>query len=719
MGGSINTAHAGDAGRSDDRPALARMFAPRSVALVGVSGRPGSTMARPLTFLVEHGFAGEIHPVNPNYDEIDGHPCHPSLDAVPGPVDLVLVMVPAARVIEVVHQAGAVGAAGVIVFASGFGETGDAGADLQTRLRDAAREAGVRVLGPNCQGLLYAPASLCATFTSAAVRARAPREAGVAYVGQSGAIGGSILDLANEMGLGLTAWASTGNQADLDLVEVARALVDDDAVRVIMLYVEAVGDGAAYTDLARAAFERGKTLVVLRSGRSAAGQRAAASHTGAMLGNDAGFRLVSQRFGVIQVEDLDELLAVAAARAALAPMRGRRIAVVTTSGGAGSLAADRCAEHGLALPELAPVTRDALAPLIPDFGALANPVDVTAQILGSDDAFGAVCDTVGADDSVDAVLVLLTMVVGDNGRKLARDLVRTAQALDKPILVAWLAGHDLTAEGRAELRAAGMPVFASVDGAVRAAARLAQAAVIDAAPSKPRIDRARLDAVLAGGRLDGEALLDALTVSRPQSSIVNSAAAARAAVAALGAPAALKLAGGGLDHKSDIGGVRLGVSAEAAEAAYESLMAAARAKNVPVAGVQVQSMIESGVELVIGATAAAEGFPPIVTVGLGGVTTELYRDTASALAPIDADGARALLRRLRAWPLLDGFRGAPPADVDAAVDVIVRVSEAMAFGAGRIGEFEINPLIVAAAGRGAMAVDVLVSPPAAVDSRDD
>jgi len=690
-------------------PALKRLFSPGRVALVGVSGRPGSTMSRPLTFLVEHGFQGTIYPVNPNYEEIDGHRCYARLADVPDDIDLVLSMVPAKAAIDVVREAGRVNAAAVIVFASGFGETGESGAALQRELQDAAREAGVRVLGPNCQGLLYGPSNLCATFTSAALRPRAVRESGVAYVGQSGAIGGSILDLANEMGVGLTAWASTGNQADLNLVELAEALVADDAVHVIMLYIEAVGDGAAFTQLAAGAAERGKHLVVLRSGRSEVGQKAAASHTGAMLGNNAGFDLTAARYGVTLVDDLDELLAVAAAKARLAPMRGRRVAVITTSGGAGSLAADRCADYGLELPELGAGTQQALAPLIPDFGALANPVDVTAQILGSDDAFGAVCDATGADDNIDAVIVLLTMVVGDNGRALATDLARCADRLGKPLLIAWLAGQELTADGRAVLREAGMPVFNSIGAVARTAARLAAPVQDRGASSTPTIDRPALMRCLDSVPVDGEALLEALGIPHPTSQIVHDPESAEAAVAALGRPAALKLAAGGLDHKSDVGGVRLNVDSVDAAQAYNALVDSASQHNVAIDGVQVQPMIGAGVELIVGATAGQDGFAPIISVGLGGVTTELYRDTAAALAPVDATQARAMLERLKAWPLLDGFRGAAKADVDGAVDVIVRVGQAMIEAGSVIGEFEINPVIVGSAGEGVMAVDVLVT----------
>lgn len=359
---------------------LVALFKPRSIAIVGISGKEASLTSRPLQYLLRSGFAGELYTVNPNYDELRGVKCYPSLEAIGKPVDLVLSMVPAAGVVDVVRQAGHVGAKAVVVFASGFAEIGAAGVVLQDELARAARDANVRVLGPNCQGVINNELGLIGTFTGAADR-ELPPPSGVAYVGQSGAVGGSVLDLATEMGLGLTAWASTGNQADLSLVEVATALLDDDGVRVVLLYAEGITDGASFVALVAKARSLGKRLVMLRSGRSSVGRKAAASHTGAMLGDDVSLVLTAQEYGVILVDDVDELLAVGAALASTKPMAGRRVGIVTTSGGAGILAADHCELHEIAVPELADETQTALAVDVPDFGATSNPVDVTAQIL--------------------------------------------------------------------------------------------------------------------------------------------------------------------------------------------------------------------------------------------------------------------------------------------------------------------------------------------------
>jgi len=689
-----------------------RLLRPRGVALVGVSGRERSLNSRPLAYLLEREFEGEIYPVNPGYTELQGVPCYPTLADVPGPVDLVLSMVPAAATADVVRQAGAIGAGFVVVFASGFAELGDEGSDLQRSLVEAARESGVRVLGPNCQGLLHAPTGLAATFSQAAAREAVPG-AHVAYVGQSGAVGGSVLDLAGEMGLGLAVWAATGNQADLDLVDVASCVIQDEAVRVLMMYTEQTPDGVSYRRLAARTRELGKHLVVLVSGRSEAGRRAAASHTGSMLGDDAAFVLMSQEYGVTLVDDVDEMLAVAAVVDRAREVTGRRMGVVTTSGGAGSLAADHGALHDLAIPELTAGTQQALAELVPAFGSVTNPVDVTAQLFnreGAASALGQVCALVAADPEVDMVTVVLTMITGQLGADIARDLVSVAGRIDTPLFVVWLAGRDRTEEGRAVFKEAGIPVFASVGDVARTAGLIAPrhpdrpAATVEATPPHSGEATEVLEAALDGSASAGE-VLDAVGIPWPRTDRVHTAPDAAAAAERLGAPVAMKIHAAGLDHKSDLGGVRLDVAPPDAAAVFDELLKIAQDAGLADAAVDVQRMIPAGVELIVGVTCGEDGYPPLVTVGIGGVTTEIYSDVTSALAPIAPAHAAALLRELRGWPLLDGFRGAPPADVEAVASAVSALSHAAAGIRGRAFEIEVNPLI--ASPHGIHAVDLL------------
>lgn len=658
-----------------------RVLAPRSVALIGATGRADNPMARPLRWLTERGFAGRVHPVNPKYAELGGVPCVASLAEVPGGVDLALALVPAERAAAAVTEAGAAGAAAVIVFASGFAEVGDEGRVRQDELVAAARAAGTRVLGPNCQGLYAARSRLFATFTGAGERPLTG-SSGIAYVGQSGAIGGSVLDVAAERGLDLSAWVSTGNEADVSLTEVGRHLVADPEIEVLTVYAESLPDPDGYAALAAEAREHGTALVVLRSGRSEPGRRAAVSHTGAMLGDDTAFRLVSRRHGVVLVDDVEELLAAATmlrgrhGRHGRHGPSGRSLGLVTSSGGAGILAADRASEAGLAVPELAAATQEKLARLVPDFGAVANPVDVTAQLFNTGGgAFGEVCGLVRADAAVDAVLVLLTMLVGETATALARDLAATVaeQGPDAPpVAVVWMAGEDGTAPARALLREAGVPVFSSIALAVRvldAVAAPSGAAPTPAAPGAP----------VPG---DGWALLDALGVRRPRSSPARDPAAA---VAELGGVAVLKAEGP--EHKTEAGGVRLGVTAADAPAVHAELSGLSG-----VTGVLVQEQVPQGVELLVAVDGGRDGWPPVLTVGHGGTATEVHRDVAHALAPVTPETARAMLGRLRCWPLLAGHRGAPGVDLDATVDAIVRISRACTVPG--LGELEVNPLVL-------------------------
>ncbi|ORB19066.1 hypothetical protein BST36_23010 [Mycolicibacterium moriokaense] len=673
-----------------------RILAPRSVALVGASSRQGHPMARPLTWLRDRGFTGRVIPVNPKHTELGGLPCYPDLASVPGQLDLVLSLVPADRAVTIVEEAGAVGAAAVIVFASGFAETGPEGVTLQAELAAAALRTGVRVLGPNCQGIYLARSGLFATFTAAGERPLLG-SSGIAYVGQSGAIGGAVLDVAASRGLDLTAWVSTGNQADIDVTEIGRVLVSEPDVRVLAIYVEALPSPRDYAALAEEARASNTPLIVLRAGQSESGRRAALSHTGAMLDNNTAFDLVSRQHGVVVVSDVEELLMAAMFLRSCARPGGNRVAVVTSSGGAGILAVDRCADVGLAVPELGAATREKLARIVPAFGAEGNPVDVTAQLFNDGaGGFGEVCALVRADPVVDVVLILLTMLVGDTAQALARELSRTVTEAfpgAPPVAVVWMAGDDATADARRVLWDAGVPVFPSIALATRVLAAATPRPVPPAAvevevSSEPSIH-------------DGWDLLKALGVARPAAVLIDDPRDAPAAVAEVGGTAVLKAVAPELEHKTEAGAVRLGVSAANAET-----VAAHLSRTVPGArAVLVQQQVAAGVELLVSVDGGRDGWPPVLTVGWGGTHTEIHHDIAHALAPVTSATAREILGSLRCWPLLVGYRGAAPTNVEAAVDAIVRISRAALIPGMR--ELEVNPLVVGETE--AVAVDVLLA----------
>ncbi len=669
-----------------------------------------------------HGFTGRVVAVNPNYAEVLGVPSYPDLASVPEPPELVLVFVPADRVAGVIVEAGEAGASAAIVFSSGYSEIGTEGRRLDEDLREAIARSGVRVLGPNCQGLVNFGHGVVATFTGA-VATDVPAASRVAYLGQSGAIGGSFFDLVRARGVVPSVWVSTGNELDVTAVDLIEDLIGAGTLDTICVYVERLPDHDGWSRALRRARAAGVRVLVLRSGRVDAGRRAAAGHTGSLVGQGRGFELVTRDAGAILVEDVEDLVhLVLGAEAGLGA--GDGVGIVTSSGGAGAIAADLSELSGLVVPQLAEETMAQLGELVPDFGAVCNPVDVTAQLFSvNPDDFATVCRITAADPAVDQLLVVLSMIAEPMASRLATTLCALRTELPVPLAVVYLASHDRTAPARALFAANGVPVYDSIRAAVSTIARLRTdcRAAPDVhpdvtEPAAPVARAAELVPLLDGGEAavftewEAGVVLDVAGVARPRAALAGSAGEAVTLAATFAAPLVMKVQARSLTHKSDHGAVRVGVGLADVEIVFCELVAAAeRAGVAGVQGVLVQAMAPAGVELLVGVTAGDDGYPPVVTVGMGGTAVELYGDVASAVGPLEPAQAAALLRGLRGFPLLDGFRGRAPADVDAAAEAIAALSRiAVAFGE-RLGEIEVNPLIVHPAGAGVSAVDLLVA----------
>jgi acetate---CoA ligase (ADP-forming) len=688
-------------------PGLQALIAPRSIAVVGATGKPGSLFARPLEYMRVSGFAGALYPVNPKYQEIAGLPCAPSLDKIGAPVDLVLVMVPAPHVEEVVEQAAAIGARAAIVFSSGFAETGASGMKRQRRLTQIARRTGMRIVGPNCQGVIYAASGLAATFTGSIVNGL-PKASGLAYVGQSGAVGGCVMDLARDNGIGIGAWMSVGNQADVNLFEAASALLERDDVRVMAVYVESVERGDHFVALAARCAELDKPLVLLRSGQTEIGRRAAVSHTGGLLGPGIAFEAVARRHGAVVVDDVDELVDVGCALLRFGRGRGSRIGIATSSGGAGSIAADHMSLAGLEVPELPDAAQQELSGIVPDFGSVRNPVDVTFQLFATEKAtFADVGRLLARQPSIDQVVMVMTALGGSAATRVAEQIVAMIDSIDTPVHYAYLVGHQEAADARRVLRQGQVTAYtslarvATVTRALTVRPRLlAVPPAVDVDPRFADIDVPLLTEARA------VAVLDAADVPRPRGMLVTAAAEAPAAVAALGGLAVAKVQSAAILHKSDRGLVRLGLTVADSEAAVAALLAAVAGEAVD--GVLIQEQIPAGLELLVGATRSRADLPTLLTVGLGGVRTEVLRDTVTECLPLSADDVVGMLERLRGRALLHGFRGAPRYDVTAAAAAITRIAAAAELLADRLVELEVNPLIVGPEGQGAFAVDALI-----------
>ena len=690
------------------RPALDRLFQPRSVAIVGASGRQGNPFARPLHYLLEYGYEGAILPVNPGYSELLGLPCFPSLEATDVVPDLVLVLVPAAGARDVVEDAARLGAGAVVLFSSGFAEVDEQGRRAQAEISSIARASGIRVVGPNCQGVYYGPSKLTATFT-AALGGGLPDPSGVAYVGQSGAIGGSVLDLARERGVGMSAWVSVGNQADLSVAEAALDLVRRDEIEVVALYLETIDDGGTFVDLVETAAALDKKLVVLRSGRTEAGQRAAASHTGALTPPGEAFDAVARRFGVVLVDDVDELLDAAHVLSRFGRGHGRRTVILSSSGGAGAIAADHFAEAGLELPSLPAGLQQQLSSVIPDFGSVENPVDVTAQLFSRGvHAFGDVCGQIATDPEVDQLAVVLTMVTGAAADALALDVAEVVDSTGIPVHLCWLAGEEQTRDARSQLRRLRIPVHNSVSRMAKAAGWVAVTPAEAGRPERhdgPSLDLPESRSGVLSEWQAGE-LLRSAGVRTPRGVLVTDPGEAADAVTAVGGLAVCKVQSGTILHKSELGLVRLNVDTSDARAVVTKLLEAVEGQDVE--GVLVQEQVGPGVELLVGVTSPVPGLPLLLTVGMGGVITELVGDVATDSLPLSRVGIEALLRRLKTAPLLNGYRGRPAYDVDGAVEAIANIARLAQMLGPRLLELEVNPLIVQPLGGGAVAADALV-----------
>jgi acetate---CoA ligase (ADP-forming) len=684
------------------------LFAPRGIAVVGASPKPSNIGRQVLGALRRHRFGGDLAAVNPGFDDIEGTPCHPSLHDVPFPVDLVLVFVAANRTLATVEQAADSGAGAVVVYSSGFAETGEAGGDAQQLLRQVAHDRNIRVLGPNCQGLVDFRSGLAATFTPAVLNADVDKLAPIAYVGQSGALGGVFFDQARQRGATPTAWVSTGNEVDVTVCDAALQLIEAGPLELLCLYLERVPDGADWVQLAGRARDDGTRIAVLRSGRSDSGRRAAASHTGALVADDRPFELACDRYGVSRVTDLADLVDLAVATRAGHTTRGTGVAVVTTSGGAGGLAADRVEACGLSVPVLCEQTQRRLREVLPAFGSAVNPVDVTADLMTrAPEDLDVVCRIVADDPGVDQILLAVTNLVGDMAAKVAASL---DPGREVPLTMAYLAAPDRIAEHVESLSQRAIGVHASIESAVRSMAAMTKTAA-RGGPADRSVSPESGPELPQGDVLTEWAatpLLDWVEVHRPDSVLVTDPDGLPAAVAGLGGRAVLKVQSPQVMHKSELGAVVVGVdTAQAAGVGRQMLAAVAAAiPDVAVEGILVQRISEPGVELLVGIRAPANGYPATITVGLGGTFVELYGDVATSFAPLDTADARALIGSLRGFPLLDGYRGRQPCDVDAAALAVARLSRVAAVSALR--EVEVNPLIVHAAGRGVTAVDLLV-----------
>lgn len=687
--------------------AISRLLKPRSVAVIGASADPTKTAGRPVAYLQKHGFQGAIYPVNPKADRVGGLPCYPNIASLPGVPDVAIVLLGAERAHVAVRELSALGCAAAVVLASGYTETGEEGAARQKQLLEAA--GAMRILGPNTIGLVNLTDAIVLSATGA-LEVDAFPTGGVGVVSQSGGILGSLLSRAAARGVGLSKLISTSNEVDLELADFVDHLADDPATQVIALYIETVRYPVKFRAACLKAARAGKPVVAFKIGRSEAGVQAAVSHTGAMAGADRMYDALFKQVGVIRARHFSDLLDVSAALATGRQLRGNRVAVLTSTGGAGTLVSDDLGVAGFETPAPDAATAAALRSLQTGSEAVLdrNPIDVTLAGLRPDLLRGAITALLNSP-SYDALVI----VVGSSSLAMPELMAGAIQdclpASDKPVL-AYVSPH--APEVGALLTQRGVPAFAAaesctaaLDGLLRVRAfQPVQAAAHPAPPTQV--------GDLPPGPLDeaqAKTLFRRFGIPCAAETVVNSAAEAEAAARELGGQAVLKILSSQITHKSDVGGVAVGVYPDTIGARLTQMAADVQAHTgVAPDRFLVQRMVNGGVELILGMHRDSLG--TAIMLGMGGVTAELFQDTTMRLLPVEGGGltrsdALLMAQELKTWPLLDGYRGRPHADVGALVDTIVAFSQMAAQLGERLLEAEINPVFVLPRGQGVCAAD--------------
>jgi acetyl coenzyme A synthetase (ADP forming)-like protein len=693
--------------RRANAESMRRLLAPSSVALVGASARPFSIGRALVDNILASGFVGRLHPVNLRGGVIAGLPVARTLGEVDGPVDLAIIAVPASAVPGVLEECGRKGVSSVVVISAGFAETGPEGAARERTILEVARNYGIRMVGPNCMGIVNMAEGVRLNATFAPV----PPEPGpIGFSSQSGGLGIAILEEAGRRGLGVTTFVSVGNKADVSGNDLLLYWEDDPATEVVLLYLESFGNPRRFGRIARR-LSRKKPIVAVKSGRTTAGSRGASSHTAALASSDDEVDALFAQTGVIRVDTLEELFDVADVLAHQPLPRGRAVAIVGNAGGPGVLAADACERYGLEVPLLSAGTQARLREFLSPDAAVSNPVDCIASASAED--YRRALEVVLDDETIDAAIVIFTPPLVTQADDVAEAVAAVAADSAKPVVANFLAvSHVLSSLQTGRRR---VPWFAYPESAARALGKVVSYATWRNRPEPLPVELAGIKAAEARTLVEdalaetqGEEcwlepvrlheLLSCYGIAHVATRRAGTAAEAVAAATELGFPVVLKLEAPGVVHKSDAGGVRLGIaSPEAAEQVANELLV----RFGDSASLVVQPMAEKGIELIAGLV-QDPSFGPVLLCGMGGVLTELLGDHGLSLLPLSREDARRLLGSLRLAPLLEGYRGSPPADIGSLVELLCRLS-ALGEDLPEVVELDLNPIIVGAGG--AVAVD--------------
>ena len=693
---------------------LDAFFQPQSVAVIGASSNPEKLGHAVLKNLVEGGYAqrGSIYPINPGGGDILGYPVYASVLEVPEPIDLAVIVIPYPRVPEALRTCGQKGIPAAIVISAGFREAGMEGLERERELIQIAQEYNLRLIGPNCLGVIDTFTPLNASFS-----AGTPPSGPMAFMSQSGALGTAVLDIAMAGRLGLSKFVSLGNKADVSETDLLQAWVDDAHTRVIMIYSEGMPNGQEFIQVAQQVTRR-KPVIAIKSGVTQSGSRAVSSHTGSLAGSEQAYQAAFKQAGILRADSMEELFDMALAVGYQPALNGERIAIVTNAGGPGILATDALEKAGLSMARFHEETIHALEQYLPDAASAANPVDVLGDARA--DRYRFALETVASDSQVDGLLVLLTPQAMTEIEATAQAVGDLVSKITKPVLACFM-GEARVRAGVEMLNQVGIPNYPFPERAARAFKAMAEdmrnrsrsATEPVSFPADRYAVQELLARVVAEGRVsigdaEARAVLQAYGLLIPRSELANTPDKAVEIASQIGFPVVLKIASPDILHKTDVGGVKIDLrDAEDVRDAYELMVYRAQ-RYLPEAriwGCLVQEMVPAGgVEVLVGMNRDPQ-FGPLVTFGLGGIYVETLKDVAFRVAPFSPDEAEQMLSEIRAHALLDGVRGQPALDKPAIVDAILRIGQ-LVQDFPSIAELDINPLMVYPQGQGVIAIDM-------------
>lgn len=688
---------------------------PKSIAVIGASNQPGSVGLAVFQNIIAGGYQGILYPVNLKAKSIQSVKAYPTVLDIPDEVDLVVIIVPAKIVPNVLEECGAKGVKGAIVITAGFKEIGGEGVELEKKLKAVADKHNISVIGPNCLGVINNDDQ---TRMNASFATKMPAPGNIAFISQSGALCTSVLDYAEGRNIGFSKFISFGNKADISEVDLLHYLKDDPATDVILMYLEDISDGRKFLETAREiAWETKKPMLALKSGRSAAGARAAASHTGSLAGSDTAYEAIFQQAGIQRVEAIDELIDYAIAFAKQPLPQGKKIAIITNAGGPGIMATDAAIHHGLEIAELSDATKAKLREYLPPTASLHNPVDVIGD--AKHDRYEAAIRNILADSNVDGAIVLLTPQAMTDILETAEIVPAATKSISKPVLCSFMGIVDVS-EGIDYLEKHGIPNYSFPEEAVRAMASMVKfienQQYAGRAFVKYKVDtektRRLIDAKLADkdevylGEKEANEILDYYGFPVLKNFLITKANDVPAAAEHVGFPVAMKIMSPDIIHKFDAGGVMLNIkSVEEAKSAYEKILANAKKykADAKIQGVLMEQMAQKGIEVILGAFKDPK-FGPMCMFGLGGTFVEVMKDVTFRLAPMWKVSAEIMVKSIKTYKLLTGVRGNPPSDINSIVDCILRLSQLVTENP-EIAELDINPLIVYAEGKGCSVAD--------------